>query len=142
MKESLENTFIFNIIIVFLIIIMFLLVGSISYTKTYKIKNQLITIIEKYRGFDRNAEDEINDFLSKTGYRINPNGVQNCKKRKTESAVNGHSKYRYCIYQFKQENEGTYYGVVAYAYFDVPLIGELLEIPVYGETKIFYEMIY
>lgn len=38
--------------------------------------------------------------------------------------------------------KGKYYGVVTYIYFDIPIVGSTVEIPVYGETKTFTEIKY
>lgn len=137
MRESIANTFIFNWVIIFIGIIIALLVASISYTKAYKIKDKIIYTIESNQGYDSDVNDEINDFLAEVGYLTNPSGEVCDDDLK---ATEGHySPYRYCIYEHSTD-KGAYYSVVAYMYFDIPFIGEFLEFPVKGETKVIYNI--
>ena len=82
------------------------------------------------------VENEIGSALSDIGYRISttPN---NCPERNGVQALtkNTTSNYEYCIYRYST-NKGDYYGVTAYIYYEVPIIGTSLRFPVYGETKI------
>lgn len=150
MKEAFGNTFIVNIVILFVFLFTMFFVGSITYTKAFKVKNKIINIIEKEEKIvqnetsptevianprlTRNVESLINEELSSIGYRIDNNS--NCSNRggtvvqKTTS-----SNYRYCITRHTTK-KGSYYGVTAYMYFEIPIIGVKLEFPVFGETKI------
>ena len=147
MKEAIGNAFVMGLVITFIIIFMILFATSTSYTKAFKIKNKIIEILEKHddilnetsatTGRLRNdIEEEINEFLSETGYRIStfPN---NCPLRNGQEAVTKTitSNYEYCIYQYSNI-KGVYYGVTAYMYYQIPVIGIELRFPVYGETKI------
>lgn len=140
MREAVGNTFIVGIIITFVIVFIVLFATSTSYTKAYKIKNRMIDIIESNGGVTAQTYTEIDEFLGSIGYRVNVSG-QSCPTRHQGTLVNGgrSSGYRYCIYEFgssgTNENRGSYYGVTAYMYFDVPVLSTLLEMPVYGETK-------
>ena len=143
MREAIGNTFIFNTVIIFVAIIIALLVGSLSYSKAFKVKNRIISIIEKHEVYDSGTRNEIEDALSSIGYRVNPNGTQNCPNRPGGTAINTtNSHYRYCVYQYDTgtSGKGRYYGVLAYMHFDIPIIGDYLEIPIYGETKIIYDI--
>lgn len=140
MKEAIGNAFLFNIVIVFVVIFIAFLVGSLSYTKAFKVKNRIVSIIEENETYNNSSvRDEIDGALGTIGYRVNKNGIQKCDVRNEKNAVNKTSNYRYCIYEY-QTSRGKYYGVVAYMYFDIPLISEVLEIPIYGETKIIYDL--
>lgn len=157
MKESISNALILNIVIIFLFIFLILFAGSTAYTKAFKVKNRIISIIEKRettiltKGFnagDNSVINEIKSALSDVGYRIELNVNQKCndamKKRfkNTNYSYNvvdtGTSTYNYCIAEFYDANspmQGRYYAVITYMYFEIPLIGSTLEFPVYGETK-------
>lgn len=157
MKESISNALILNIVIIFLFIFLILFAGSTAYTKAFKVKNRIISIIEKRettvlnKGFktgNNSVINEIESALSDAGYRIELNVNQKCndamKKRfkNTNYSYNvvdtGTSTYNYCIAEFYDANspmQGRYYAVITYMYFEIPLIGSTLEFPVYGETK-------
>ncbi len=138
MKEAISTTFIFNLVLIFTGVFVALYVGSISYTKGFKIRNRIIDILEEYNGYNEAAALKIDDNLSAIGYKI----VQNpdCKARKEGSVLmETLSNYDYCIYQFK-DKYGYYYGVTAFIHVDVPLVGGLFDIPIYGETRTLYDL--
>lgn len=139
MKAATGNAMLMNIMIVFIVIVMALLVTSISYTKAFRVKNRIIDIIEYYNGDFSNSEDEItneiNTSLSSVGYRLSSS--TSCKKIDNKEALELNTNYQMCIYEYSDVNRGKYYKVISYMYFDVPLIGGILNIPVSGETKIF-----
>lgn len=143
MKAATGNAMLMNIIIVFLVIVMALLVTSISYTKAFRIKNRIVDIIEYYDGdFDdvgtkANITNEINNSLSSVGYRLS--GSKKCKEIDNKKAIELASNYQVCIYEYDDSTRGKYYKVIAYMYFDVPVVGGILNIPVSGETKVFYD---
>lgn len=141
MKAATGNAMLMNIIIVFLVIVMALLVTSISYTKAFRIKNRIVDIIEYYDGnFSDNETkitNDINDSLSSVGYKLS--GSNKCKEIDNKQALNINSNYQVCIYEYNDSNRGKYYKVIAYMYFDVPVVGGMLNIPVSGETKVFYD---
>lgn len=135
MKESIANAYILNIVIVFVVIFIFFFASSLTYSKAFKVKNRIIDIIEKYEDYNSNAIAEISESLGEMGYRVNVSG-RDCPIRNGKTAITAAtSNYRYCVYEYTT-SKGTYYGVSAYMYFDFPIIGESLELPVYGETKI------
>lgn len=140
MKAATGNAMLMNIIIIFLVIVMALLVTSISYTKAFRIKNRIVDIIEYYDGdFSTKKDDitnEINTSLSSVGYRLN---TTKCKMIDGKNAISLNSNYQVCIYEYNESIRGKYYKVIAYMYFDVPVIGGILNIPVSGETRVFYE---
>ncbi len=165
MKEAIGNAVLFNIIIVFVVVLIMFFVGSLAYSKAYKVKNKIIEEIEK-QGESSNdpanaynaAEEDILQWLKAgedgtgIGYRVNTNGghnnTSNCSSNKGE-LVNKTGEFEYCVYRVNTcENAsserktkcGYYYKVTTYMYFDIPIIGELLKIPVNGETMIFTEL--
>lgn len=141
MKAATGNAMLMNIMIVFMVIVMALLVTSISYTKAFRIKNRIVDIIEYYNGDFNNSKDEItneiNTSLSSVGYRLSSS--TSCKKIDNKEALSINTNYQVCIYEYNDSNRGKYYKVISYMYFDVPLVGGILNIPVSGETKVFYE---
>lgn len=143
MKAATGNAMLMNIIIVFLVIVMVLLVTSISYTKAFRIKNRIVDIIEYYDGnfndvgTKANITNEINNSLSSVGYRLS--GSKKCKEIDNKKAIELASNYQVCIYEYDDSMRGKYYKVIAYMYFDVPVVGGILNIPVSGETKVFYD---
>lgn len=158
MKESIGNALLFYIIITFVIVLIAFFVGSLSYSKAFKVKNRIIETIEKEEGFTTDAKGEIDDWLkggdegkAGIGYRVNTNGgnanSSNCGAVDGGTLLNAASNYQYCVYELTSCNKnadksrcGTYYRVTTYMFFDVPVIGDLIKIPVSGETKTFIKI--
>lgn len=145
MKESIAQAFILNLILFFFVILVLLLFGSINYSKAYKVKNRIITIIEKYGEFDSAAKDEIVDNMVKAGYQTTTEGNGKCEKLVNNGELVYPLKddftevrhYDYCVIKHKS-SVGEYYQVVVYMKFEIPIIGGFLEFPVKGETKALY----
>lgn len=154
MKAATGNAMLINIMIVFIVIVLALIVTSISYTKAYRVKNRIVDIIEKHNGNFSSDEitNEINDNLKKIGYRYNtgqytcPTGTNRSPLTPNQTGITFSEEtyhgndYLYCIYAYST-NRGKYYKVIAYMYFDIPVVGNYINIPVYGETKVFYEAV-
>lgn len=140
MRQALGNAFIMNIVIVMVIVIILMVISSLSYTKAFKVKNMIVSAIEENNGFNNKAQEQIDANLAKMGYRINKNGIQTCDTSVLPEkcrAQNNAASYRYCVYEC-ETSKGNYYRVTSYMYFDLPIIGDKMEFPVYGETKTFY----
>ena len=80
MKESIAQAFILNLILFFFVILVLLLFGSINYSKAYKVKNRIITIIEKYGKLSDDTKAEIVDNMVKAGYQTTTDGNKKCKE--------------------------------------------------------------
>ena len=146
MREAIGQTFLFNLVITLVAVMMFVLIGAIAYSKTYKIKTKLVDIMEKYKGHTDvygAAKGEISQYLYSIGYRRNKNGRQDCPDKSGGTILNNLSEdFHYCVYEYDSGsglNRGKYYGVLVYIYFDFPIIGDLIEVPVYGETEVFFD---
>jgi len=150
MRESIGNSLLLYLVVIFSGVVILFFVGIISYSKAYRVKNRIVDVIEKYNGYttgENSAESEINASLSEMGYTItnsdfcNGSSVQNHLKNISESFVlknNPTSGYNYCVYEIsdKSSSNTKYYVVVTFVNFNFPIIGSMLNIPIYGETKI------
>ena len=149
MKEAIANAGVFNLMTVFIIILLAFFVGSLSYSKAFKVKNNIVDEIEKDQGYETATQDNIEKWLGQIGYRVNNDNGWKCPDA-TEAGgerINNTSNYQYCVYRFDTCSKGsdkakcgTYYRVIAYMYFDVPIINDLIKIPVMGETVTFNEI--
>jgi len=139
MKEAIGTSLVFNLMMIFVGVIIVILVSSISYTKGFKIRNRIIDRIEEYNGYsaDSTVASVIEEDLKAIGYRIVEQSM--CKEK--ENAVKltrDYNEYNYCVYEYST-SKGNYYGVTVFISFDVPLIGDYINIPIYGETRVIYD---
>lgn len=153
MKESIAQSFIVSLILFFFGILVLLYFGSINYSKAYKAKNRIITILEKYGKFDEDAKKEIESNLQKGGYQTSTGNIlEKCNKFVPTSTTGSTGNlvyptdadtnriYDYCVIEY-ESGIGNYYQVVTFMKFEVPVVGGLLEFAVKGETKVLYENI-
>lgn len=168
MKAAISNAFVFNLVIIFVIILLAFFIGSIGYSKASKVKNRIVEEIEKEGEHSAhpenayaNAKDEIENWLafgsengSGIGYRVNTNGGNKTDCPSESEILSGlpsgtvvdnvteTNVYEYCVYRIEycdKDNSrcNLYYRVIAYMYFDVPVIGQFIQVPITGETMSF-----
>lgn len=140
MKAAMGNSLLMSIMVTFLSVVLLLLIGSIVYTKAYRIKNRIVDEIEKIEKFDETVVSKLDPVFREIGYIANPysDNASGCSGYTPAggSLENNSSAYKYCVFKVEAK-KGYYYKVVAFAYLDFPLVNAI-HIPVYGETKIFY----
>ncbi len=146
MREAVGNTYMLGVVITFLAIFIIVFAGSIGYSKAFKARNQIVAIIERTADTTSAAKFDINKIipkintaLSDVGYRVVTGIYQDCPTVNGQAAINTISAYRYCLY-LHTTPKGNYYSVIAYMYFEFPIIGSNIELPIYGETKLLYQL--
>lgn len=78
MKEAIGTSYVFTLVMTFVGILIAMFVGSIAYTKGFKVRNKIIDIIDKEQGYTLRAggaKDQIDQSLAKIGYLRNRNGT-------------------------------------------------------------------
>jgi len=143
MKSAIGNAILINIILTFIVVMLGFLAGSLNYTKAFKVKNSLLNLIEREKGFDK---DKVDALFSAIGYKVVTGGKLPCVDPKTGGiegkliSGSGNGNYRYCVFEYTINdvvNNRTlkYYSITTFMYFDIPLVSQLLEFPVRGQTK-------
>jgi hypothetical protein len=140
MRESIANSYVFNLVLIFVGILIVLLVGSLSYSKTFKIKTRIIEILEKYENYNNGTvRKEIDTLLSQAGYKVARGTKKSCPSLNGRAAINSSNNYRYCIYKFS-DVRGYYYTVTVFISFEFPIIGDIIEFPLTGQTRSFIDI--
>lgn len=140
MREVTGMTWVFQLVVMFILIFACFLILVLNYSKVYGLKNDTLTIIEKYEGVTSESLGIINNVLKNKGYKATgtcPNewyGVIDYDGN-VEKSVSG-KKYYYC---FKEEGkkDNIYYNVKLYYKFNLPFLGELTTFTVNGRTNSF-----
>ncbi|MEG1313802.1 MAG: hypothetical protein RSD40_05760 [Bacilli bacterium] len=123
MKEAVGSTQLLRIVLIFLAIYIIFMATVINYTTTFRVKNQIITIIEKLEGFD---EDEINKYVSNARYT-------------SSTGASGPHNKKYDVVKMATER-GPYYRVTTYVNFQLPLVNNAISFKVSGETRVLYNL--
>ena len=70
MREAIGSTWIYQLVVIFILLFVAFLILSLTFSKNYKTKNELINIIEKYEGVNDQSVRIINSYLTQTGNRV------------------------------------------------------------------------
>lgn len=136
MKEAIGSTLLFKLIFAFIVIYMGIMAIGINYAITFRVKNQIVSLLEQFEGYD-NAKEPITEYLGTVGYY----GGGATKK---EATISGYTSCRntqggYCIEEYATDR-GVYYKVTTFMYFDFPIIGRFIQAPVTGESSVIYNL--
>jgi len=135
MKDSVGSTVLIQIFVVFMVVFIILMASILNYTKTFRIKNQVVNIINRHGGYTSDAREEIKDYISKSsiyGQCVLLEGTNDFGSSTTD-------RCEIKEYKVKDAVGGSYYKVRVYVTFMFPLIKETLQIPITGETKRIYD---
>lgn len=143
MREAIGGTWIFTIVIVFIVLFSSYLAISVNYSKAFKVKNEIINLIEQNEGMSADTQSAIEKYLDSVGYFV----YGNCSKGSDSEEVvyTGYSQikqgYKYCVSTRSADDdvlERNYYKVKVFFKLDLPIVGNLLTFPITGETKAVY----
>ena len=138
MRDSIGSIALYNIIIIFMVIVFGFAGGIITYQKAYKVNSKIAAALEKSESYNDIAINEINRVLGNLGYRAY-NGKK-CKDMEDATLITDENRlpsYDYCIYQTK---DGKYdqYTIVTYIYIDLPFVDEF-RFSVKSKTSAIYQ---
>ena len=148
MREATGNALLTMMITSIIAVIMMFFVGSLSYSKSFKLKNYIVNVLEEEQKWSPNVQKTIDEYMKDAGYNIRRN-QKNCNEagkdinNETCTYINTNSSYDYCIYLCNNFDHNTsnvlnkYYKVVTFMKFDFPVIGKVVQFKVKGETKTF-----
>lgn len=145
MRESIGGAWLFQIAIVFILLFTGYLALSVNYSRAFKVKNEIISIIERSEGLTENAEGIIEDYLKTVNHTV----VGSCPSINENEVIvgllgnDGYDRNRgvYCVKKtcvLDGPVNRTYYQITVFFKFDLPILGDLATFRVSGETKTIY----
>lgn len=158
MREAFGTTWTFQLMIIFILIFSCFLSMVITYSKAYTIKNQAMSIIEKYEGMTEDSVEIINNYLYDNAYRTTsscPEGwigalnLETTNIRGNFEEARPNQEYYYCFREnVKKEVIGTeetgkvtteniYYDFRVFFKFNLPIVGEIATFNVTGKSADF-----
>lgn len=146
MRASIGGVSLINIFIVFFIIVIFLLTGTVMYYKGYKVNSKIIDALEKYEGYNEYSAAEINRLLTSYGYRAGSNNTF-CGKIE---CLEGNGQFDFKLtcssdakiggnYSDAVNKRYIKYTVTSYIYIDLPLGLGTIKLPVTTRTNPIYQ---
>jgi len=146
-KESIGGTFTFQLVIIFILIFVSFVTLTINYTRTYAIKNEVLSFIEKNEGLTDKpggAIELINNYLTYNNYATmgvcdeDHYGVNNLTINSYEKVVKG-EKYYYCVKKVNNASathpHRVYYDIVVFFRFNIPVMGDIFSFRATGTTN-------
>lgn len=133
MKQGVGTTVTINIMAIFIVVTFAFLVITLNYYKAYKVNNAISSSIEKYEGYNDLAKNEIATKLTSIGY------VRDNKNCPTKYGQNLTQDTSYCVYESYDSKKNTYkYTIVTYLNMQIPIINQVLNLPVKTTTESIY----
>ena len=143
MRESIGGAWITGLVITFMMLFVAYLTVMINYSTTFKNKNEVVSIIEKYEGLSSGNEKSIwiiNKYLKNSGYKSTGNcdsdwyGATDLDS--SARLAKGAKDAYYCVKYTEVESASKtgYYDVRLFIQFDLPVMGQIAKIKVKGQT--------
>lgn len=135
MKDAFGGSFMLKIMITFFVIFICFMTVAINYAKTFRIKNNVINMLERSTVSNfKSTVTEIDEYLASIAYSypaVNyPKVQENCEKQGGDLTDRG-----VCIVSVIDGND-YYYKVTAYIVLDFPMFELGTVVPIMGETKV------
>lgn len=161
MRDAIGGVLVIEIVIVFLLIVNSYLAFSVNYTKAFRVKNRIISIIENHEGLhvddtsEGSALSDIEKMMLENHYSINDAFTNNC------SSLDGAGQYHkignsvggFCTYimptsetgsnEADETYKGAVYSVAVFVNIDLPVLNRIFPyfanvFAIKGETKTIY----
>ena len=140
MRDSFGGAFMLNMALVFIVVYIAFLAVAINYAKAFRVKNNVINILEQYQysgGSNEIAIRKVEDYLPEVAYNMAGNNKveQHCYDQASNPVFieNG-----VCIINESGNSDPKYFRVITYISIDFPFFNIHLTVPVSGETKSIY----
>ncbi len=146
MRDAFGSTFMFKLIIIFIVFYVSFMTIAVSYAKVFRIKNGVIDILEQYQynssirtDWDNIVVGKVDRYLENFAYRYGNNKdlERNCNTsyEDDDKSVKKFSENGVCIARTDLGNGAVSYTVVAYLVIQFPFFQQNFVIPITGETS-------
>lgn len=149
MRDAIGQVFALQIILAFVLLINGYMAYSVNYTRAFRVKNQIVNIIEQYEGpTNDEGMEKINDYINKMTYNVSNQQMLNYINDNPGAECPGYNGWCYVAHDVSindgdGQRNGTYYSVVTFVNIDIPVINNLIGLgnflQVVGETRTIYE---
>ena len=151
MRDAIGQVFALQVILIFVLLINGYMAYSVNYTRAFRVKNQIVNIIEQYEGPTDDAMAKIGSYVDGMTYRVPQTLINSFRNRYASNNGDGEVSCQdgwcYIAHDVKTtggdgEMNGTYYSVVTFVNIDIPVINNLIGLgdflSVSGETRTIY----
>ncbi len=148
MRESIGHVQLYNIVILFIFLVMAIVVGALAYNRTFKVNTVIVGLIERFEGYNAASRGHIAAALTTMSYEILAGRTPRCPDTWggdvliTPANEQPDYQHHYCIYRspinrpYGSDNIGyIQYTVVTYTAFDILPYIDLGGIPTVSKTN-------
>lgn len=134
MRDAFGGTMMIELLMIFIVVVVAFTAVLVNVAKTFRIKNEVINIIEQTHYNGGYSLDEVDTYIINAGYQtIESDSLYNtCISNSGNWGDKG-----YCITPIKSESSSytTYYKVTVYVSVSFPFFDGQWTLPISGETK-------
>ena len=148
MRETIASTWTMQLVFGFTFLFVSFLAVTISYSRSFRVKNEVISIIEKYGGYTSTAKQIIDDYIVTTGYTVRGKcpfdpgdemfGIKNPGEEADMINNPGNNNlYLYCVkrkYANNNQVTNVVYEVTMFYRFNLPIVGNITKFVIKGKT--------
>jgi len=153
LKEAIGQVFSLEFIIIFLLLLNGYLAFNVNYTKAFRVKNEIRSIIQKNEGLTETAMEKIGEYMDSVSYTQNvgfdnwclSNGLSVCDTEHGKFCMKVATDPKYGTRKVgnKEQNIGAYYTVYTFVDINIPVLNNFLPnlgglFAVSGETSLIY----
>lgn len=146
MRQTIGGTWLLQLIVVFILLFVGYIILTLNYSKTIRLKNEVVNMFERSSGLTDNSIKLVNNYLTSSKYNAmgictknNETGIYgaaNLSGNKLEKAI-AKKKYYYCVKKYSGASTSKYYQVSLFYKFNLPIMGEISGFSVRGTTSNF-----
>ena len=151
MRDAIGQVFALQVILAFVLLINGYMAYSVNYTRAFRVKNQIVNIIEQYEGPTDEAMAKIGRYVDGMTYKVPQTLINNFRNNYSsnngDATVSCQDGWCYIAHNVKTtggdgEMNGTYYSVITFVNIDIPVINNLIGLgdflSISGETRTIY----
>ena len=147
MREAIGGTWLFGLVITFIVFFASFLALSINYSKAFNVKNNIVDLISKYEGNNCKSREKIAQYLLDVGYLatghcsevdLNGDGILDYIDYGLDGELATGDKAYFCIARDDSVSNGivkSMYRVEIFFKIGLPIIGDLTNFKIKGETE-------
>ena len=148
MRQSIGGTWLLQLMILFILLFVGFIILTLNYSRTVRVKNEMIDMFEKYEGLNSQSIELVNNYLTYNSYSVLGNcvsdgeqstgiyGALDLSRNELEEARPG-QRYYYCVKKYDGANTSNYYQITIFYKFNLPIIGDNSRFPIKGSTSNF-----
>lgn len=144
MRQAIGGGWLIQLMILFILLFAGYIILTLDYNKSVQVKNEAISILEKYEGLNENSITLLNNYLANSGYKVTgpceekdgTYGALSLGDTELEEVSEGNT-YSYCIKKYKGANTSYYYQITLFYRFNLPVLGSISHFTIKGSTANF-----